>query len=171
MSLSDTAKEAIRLASTAGIGKDVIDLLTQKVTLLDEKLLESNLSLEKARLKIGELLAENKKLRKQIAPDEDDRIHPKQEEILEVLHKSETLSVEQISQVIGVSPPDTKYHLDKLDVLEFVELDINRSVNDARAQRISLPALSRDGGRGRKRSLGFYYIGSKGREYVVTRMG
>jgi FtsZ-binding cell division protein ZapB len=49
MSPQDIAKDAIRLVTTAGLGKDVIDLLEKKVALLTEKI--ATLETENANLK------------------------------------------------------------------------------------------------------------------------
>ena len=50
MSALDTAKEIVRIGSTAGLSKDVIDLLEKKVTLLTEEI--ANLRTEVSRLQI-----------------------------------------------------------------------------------------------------------------------
>ena len=38
MSVSDTAKEVVRIASTAGVAKDVIDLMEKKLAILTSEL-------------------------------------------------------------------------------------------------------------------------------------
>ena len=59
MGATDIAKDAIRIASTAGLSKDVIDLLNEKITLLDGKI--ADLESENAELKekIKELKAQS----------------------------------------------------------------------------------------------------------------
>ena len=59
MSAFDTAKEIVRIGSTAGLSKDVIDLLEKKATLLAEKIAD----LEKEN---GQLKTENVQLRIQL---------------------------------------------------------------------------------------------------------
>ena len=64
MSASDTAKEIVRIASTAGLSKDVIDLLNEKVSILTTELSE-------ARLRISHLEIENRQFHTQL-----DNLHP-----------------------------------------------------------------------------------------------
>jgi hypothetical protein len=59
MSATDTAKEVIRIASTAGLSKDVIDLLEKKSALLAEQV--TSLESENTKLKL-----ENGQLRTQL---------------------------------------------------------------------------------------------------------
>ena len=59
MSALDAAKEILRITSTAGLSKDVVDLLEKKVALLTAVLSESQ-------REIGSLKAENSTLRAQL---------------------------------------------------------------------------------------------------------
>ncbi|MGD0017298.1 MAG: hypothetical protein ABSC38_07270 [Verrucomicrobiia bacterium] len=59
MSVSDTAKDVIRIASTAGLSKDVIDLMEKKLSLLTEEL-------QSAQARIKELESENADLHSKI---------------------------------------------------------------------------------------------------------
>ena len=59
MSALDTAKEIVRLGSTAGLSKDVIDLLEKKTALLTEEIAS-------LRAKVSRLETENADLRAQL---------------------------------------------------------------------------------------------------------
>lgn len=59
MSALDTAKDIARIASTAGLGKDVIDLLEKKAALLTEEIAS-------LRAKVSRLETENTDLRQQL---------------------------------------------------------------------------------------------------------
>ncbi len=59
MSAIDTAKEIVRIGSTAGLSKDVIDLLEKKATLLAEE----NIALKS---QVAVLQAENAQLRQKL---------------------------------------------------------------------------------------------------------
>ena len=108
------------------------------------------------------------------SPEQNERLHEKQEQILKLLHESEELSVEQLAESISLSSPDTKFHVDKLSEEEFIKLNLNSSININRTIRQS-PLVSARRGRNaahsQSKSLGVYYIKPKGREYVVTKMG
>jgi len=60
MSATDTAKEIIRMASTAGLSKDVIDLMTTKMDFLTSENTE-------LKTKVGALEIEVRQLRGQLA--------------------------------------------------------------------------------------------------------
>ncbi|MBB5353976.1 hypothetical protein HNR46_004247 [Haloferula luteola] len=127
MGLSDTAKDAIRLATTAGLGKDVIDLLTQKVTLLDEKLIEANLSLEQSRLKISELIAENKELRGKLNDSAgiDDGLDDECRSILFYFFETDQgFTIDQIARHFDLHPSVAKAHFDVLSERRLVTTPI-----------------------------------------------
>lgn len=117
MNLSTTAKDVLRVATTAGLSKDVIDLLAAKVTLLDEKLVEASLSLEQARIKIAELMAENKELRNKLkdSTSVDDGLDDDCRRIL--LHFFETdqgFTIDQLASHFEFHPSVAKAHFDTL---------------------------------------------------------
>ena len=73
MSAFDTAKEIVRIGSTAGLGKDVVDLLEKKVALLTGELFDAHRKialltgeLSDAHRKIASLEAEVAQLRQQL---------------------------------------------------------------------------------------------------------
>ena len=113
MSLTSSAKEIIRTASTAGLGKDVIDLLTTKVTLLDEQLIETRSSLDQASIKISELIAENKSLRQQLDNLDDTAQGLKEDEhkILKFYYDTQESSRESASASLGMPLPEVTHHV------------------------------------------------------------
>jgi hypothetical protein len=66
MSAMDTAKEIVRLGSTAGLSKDVIDLMEKKLVLLTDELEVSNRKNVSLETKVSKLEIENAQLRAQI---------------------------------------------------------------------------------------------------------
>lgn len=105
MSPQDIAKDAIRIATTAGLSKDVIDLLKEKVALLTDK--------------IATLQAENANLEKKIGDLEQelDRLRPKQDGLeegavrfLKLLFEGAELSVQEMAPRIGMSRGMAEYH-------------------------------------------------------------
>ena len=63
MSAFDTAKEIVRIGSTAGLSKDVVDLLEKKVALLTGELSDSHQKTARLEARILELEAEVSNLR------------------------------------------------------------------------------------------------------------
>jgi len=111
MSALDTAKEIGRIAATATLGKDIIDLLEKKVALLTEQI--TALETENANLKqkVANLEQELTSLRpKQGGLDED------AEKILKFLfdHRKVVYSIEQIAGSIGIDAGVADYHGDVL---------------------------------------------------------
>jgi hypothetical protein len=119
MSAIDTAKEIARIASTASLGKDVIDLLEKKVGLLAEQI--TTLETENANLK-------------QKVPNFDQQFagaRPKGElgpdavRFLKLLFEHDTgLTVSQIAYLLGISEGMTEYHHDVLLDAEMVGLSV-----------------------------------------------
>jgi regulator of replication initiation timing len=116
MSATEIAKEAIRIASTAGLSKDVIDLLKEKITILDEK--GQVLTQENNTLK-----AENYDLRKRLEVLEQDTTHAQQPEdfdditdnILKMLFDHpDGISMEWLSSHLGVEEGVVHYQFDLL---------------------------------------------------------
>jgi uncharacterized protein YigA (DUF484 family) len=116
MNPADIAKDAIRIVTTAGLSKDVIDLLEKKVALLTDKI--STLEQEKSVLN-----GENVKLQKQIVDLEQqlDRLRPKQDGLeetevrfLKLLAQRPGLRIEQIANALGISRVKAEYHRDNL---------------------------------------------------------
>jgi hypothetical protein len=69
MSATDTAKDVIRLATTAGLSKDVIDLMEKKLVLLTDELRD-------VRMRISALEIENHQLRRQLDDSQPVGFHP-----------------------------------------------------------------------------------------------
>lgn len=151
-----------------------VDGLLDKVRTFEEERVPLITKLEEMRLQLANkdsLIAdlEAKLAERDRGPD---RLPEKQEEILKLLHHSESLSVEQIADSIGLSAPDTKFHMDKLSEGEFIRFDLNKAVSMNRMIRSSPLVRARGGYSGNApKSLGAYYIKAKGREYVVTKLG
>ena len=97
MSVLDTAKEIVRIGSTAGLSKDVIDLLEKKVTLLVDENFE--LSTKVSRLEI-----ENAQLRTQLQHLQPASARNEGFAILKVLESEQKKwKVEEIAARLGIS--------------------------------------------------------------------
>jgi len=140
MSALDTAKEIARMTSTASLGKDVIDLLKEKVALLTEQ--------------ITTLEAENSNVKKKVADLEQelDRLRPKKElhqdavRFLKLLFDQPRLSLPQIVNALNISRGMVEYHRDKLWKAKMI--GYGRGVSYGRAMET-------------------YVLLPKGREYVA----
>ena len=116
MNLSTTAKDVLRVATTAGLSKDVIDLLTAKITLLDEQLVEASMSLEQARIKIAELIAENKELRKKLndSAKVEDGLEEEESQILQFFFEMQDTSCERASVALRIPLPTVTHYVKTL---------------------------------------------------------
>jgi hypothetical protein len=119
MSAIDTAKEIARIASTASLGKDVIDLLEKKVGLLTEQ--------------ITTLETENANLKQKVANFDQQfagappkaELHPDAIRFLKLLFEHDTgLTVPQIADSLGISKGMAEYHHDVLLDAEMVSLSV-----------------------------------------------
>ena len=119
MSAIDTAKEIARIASTASLGKDVIDLLEKKVGLLTEQ--------------ITTLETENANLKQKVANIDQQfagarpkgELHPDAIRFLKLLFEHDTgLTVSQIADSLGISTGMAEYHHDVLLDAEMVSLSV-----------------------------------------------
>lgn len=116
MSALDTAKEIVRIGSTAGLSKDVIDLLEKKTALLTEQV--SALERENAQLR-----AEAAQFRQQLQ-----RLQPAADglpkETADVLQfffdQGRDLSIEHIAQRFQFQMSVAEYHFDILFKRKFV---------------------------------------------------
>jgi DNA-binding MarR family transcriptional regulator len=129
MSAFDTAKEIVRIGSTAGLSKDVIDLLEKKSSLLAEKVV--SLEKEKAVLEQenSELFRENRNLKLEIAQLHQQFEHPKpvrelsddqKAVLLHLMHNDAGLTVEEIAESIGSIPSVAHHHCDELESVGFI---------------------------------------------------
>jgi len=119
MSAIDTAKEIARIASTASLGKDVIDLFEKKVALLAEQ--------------VTTLETENANLKQKVANFEQQlagvrpkgKLHPDAIKILKLLFENDRdLTISQIAGSLGISKQMAEYHHDVLLDLEMVGLQV-----------------------------------------------
>jgi hypothetical protein len=115
MSTMDTAKEIIRIGSTAGLSKDVIDLLERKVALLTDeitaltaKLLQSEHVKEQLASQLEKIQVEKDNLQvrlRDLQPKADDLEHV----VLLSLAKDPGKSTGQIAKDHGLSPAKAKF--------------------------------------------------------------
>ncbi len=106
MSAIDTAKEIARIASTASLGKDVIELLEKKVGLLAEQI--TTLETEKANLK-------------QKVANLDQQFAGDAIRFLKLLFEHDKgLTISQIAGSLGISKGMAEYHHDVLLDAEMV---------------------------------------------------
>lgn len=121
MSALDTAKEIGRIASTASLGKDVIDLLEKKVALLTEQItsLTENLALSES---------ENLNLRQKVydLEQEIDRLRPKDDlqpdtvRFLKLLFEQGPLGLREIADALAISFGIAEYHRDVLNKAKMI---------------------------------------------------
>jgi regulator of replication initiation timing len=123
MSAIDTAKEFVRLGSTVGLSKDVIDLLDKKASLLAEQvtaLEQENTTLlrENRNLKLEN---ENLKGQLQKARPKSNRLDETTEKILKMFFDSaQDISDRQIAQKFQLNLSVAGYHTDKLFEKTFI---------------------------------------------------
>src|SRR5437762_6570890 len=105
MSAIDTAKEIARIASTASLGKDVIELLEKKVGLLAEQIT----TLETANAKLKQKVAN---LNPQFAGARPkSELHPDAIRFLKLLFEHDKgLTVSQMAGSLGISQGMGDYH-------------------------------------------------------------
>ena len=123
MSAIDIAKDAIKIATTAGLSKDVIDLLEKKLALLTEEVLFFKDSLAKSIAENEELKLTVVNLEEQIqnlSPQED-RLDKECEEILFLLFEADRkLTIDQATKHFQLHPSVAKAHFDTLRQKRFV---------------------------------------------------
>jgi DNA-binding MarR family transcriptional regulator len=118
MSAIDTAKEIARIASTASLGKDVIDLFEKKVALLAEQV--TTLETENANLK--QKAADFEQQLAGVRPK--GKLHPDAIRFLKLLFENGGLTLSQIAGSLGISKGMVEYHHDVLLDLEMVGLQV-----------------------------------------------
>lgn len=146
MDITNLAKDAIRIANTAGLSKDVIDLLTAKITLLDEKLIETKAA-------FSEVMLENQKLRKQVddmKPVDDGLDDPACEVLKLLFMNSEGLDMRSICSHLNIEHGVTSFHVGVLLEREFIGF----------TKRV-LPGM--------RSSSNIFYIKQPGRSYVMKK--
>jgi regulator of replication initiation timing len=146
---AEIAKDAIRIATTAGLSKDVIDLLKEKIALLTEQI--ATLEQEKSALQ-----AENSHLKQKIEnlEREIERTRPKQGDIDESAKKfikvlfecDSSMDFDYVAAMLGVSKGKATYYIDVL-IKNGMITGTGMVLDDA---------------------LGAYGLTAKGREFAVT---
>ena len=115
MSATDIAKEIVRIANTAALSKDVIDLLEKKLALMTEET-------DGLRSKASHLEVENADLKTQIQRLQPGDALPK--ETADVLQfffvQGRELSIEQVAQQFQFQISVAGYHFDVLKKRRFV---------------------------------------------------
>jgi regulator of replication initiation timing len=152
MSAADLAKDAIKIATTAGLSKDVIDLLEKKLALITEESLFFKDSLSKA-------IAENEVLKLKISnleeqlqnlSPQEDRLDKECEEILFLLFETDRrLTIDQVTKHFQLHPSVAKAHFDTLRQKRYV---------------LARSAIVSDFGPSRPAE---YELTSEGREYAM----
>lgn len=123
MSATDLAKDAIRIVSTAGLSKDVIDLLSLKITLLDDKISTLTQEILTLKGKNFDLLRELEELKKQqgdLSPFPDG-FNDTTNRIVNMLFGARDVSKEAIAQQLGLEFGIVEYHFDLLFKETFVD--------------------------------------------------
>jgi len=116
MSISDTARDIARMPSTAGLSKDVVDLLEKKVALLTDEIAS-------LRTKVSQLEAENAQLRQQLqrVQPQSDRLPPESEQMLVVFANSSSgIPSDHVIRQLGFSQAKGDYYFDQLLKHKFV---------------------------------------------------
>jgi FtsZ-binding cell division protein ZapB len=138
MSALDTAKEIGRMAATATLSKDVIDLFEKKVALLTEQVAALETENSDLKQKVGNLQQELSRLQPQ-----SDRLEEGAEKVLRFLFDRDDdnglIAVEAIARDLAMIRGVTQYHCDTLYEREMVGMGM----------------------------LGTYHIDPPGRAYVV----
>jgi FtsZ-binding cell division protein ZapB len=118
MSPQDIAKDAIRLVTTAGLSKDVIDLLEKKVALLTEKI--ATLETENSELKEKASNLENELKRFQT---EQGELEDGAKQLLKLMFSAGgSAYLEELAGTIGMSKSMADYHADALAALGMIEV-------------------------------------------------
>jgi len=123
MSATDLAKDAIRIVSTAGLSKDVIDLLSLKITLLDDKVSTLTQEILTLKGKNFDLLRELEELKKQqgdLSPFSDG-FDDTTNRIIDTLFGARDVSKEDIAQRFGIEFGVAEYHFDLLLRESFID--------------------------------------------------
>ena len=118
----EIAKDAIRIVTTAGLSKDVIDLLKEKIALLTKQ--------------ITALETENSNLKKRVADLEQELtgvrpkgdLHPDAVRFLKVLFEQGAQPVSQIAALLGIQKGFGEYHRDELLKREMIGYPMVRTL-------------------------------------------
>jgi regulator of replication initiation timing len=154
MSATETVKEIVRIANTAGLAKDVIDLLQVKAALLTEQVAtleedHTTLSSENRNLKL-----ENETLLKQLqnARPYADRLDETTEKILKyAFEQTRDLSAPHIASVFKMKQGVADFHIGELRDKDF----------------ISWKTFGSSGTLGDESALPEFTITAEGQKYIV----
>ena len=116
MSTTSLAKDALRIVSTAGLSKDVIDLLNLKITLLDDKVATLSQEVLSLKGKNFDLLRELEEIKKQqgdLSPFPDG-FDDTTNRIASALFGARDVSKVTIAQLLGIEFGIIEYHFDLL---------------------------------------------------------
>ena len=147
MGTLDIAKDAVRIASTAGLGKDVIDLLEKKLSLLTEEI-------ERLNSKISHLETENTHLKAQLQHLQPTSGFSKEtSDILRFFFDTgQELSANDIDSTLSLGISVVNFHFDILQENNMVI----QTIAESRMMGILNPAC--------------FSITPKGREYVIKNL-
>jgi hypothetical protein len=140
MSATDIAKDIVRIANTATLSKDVIDLLEKKLSLLTEEI-------DSLHSKVSHLEVENADLKTQLQRLQPGDALPKETaDVLQFFfNEGRDLSIEQVAQRFQFQISVAEYHFDILKKRRFVRQ--TRAISD--------------------QSSGAYGLTQEGRGYVM----
>jgi len=116
MSAIDTAKEIARIAVTAGLSSEIIELLEKKGVLLTEQV--AVLERENAQLKAKVKELEQKLADLSPTPGGLDKVSL---DFLKLLFERDDLSTETIATSLGISKGMAQYHCDLLSEAEMIQ--------------------------------------------------
>jgi hypothetical protein len=117
MSALDTAKEFVRIGSTAGLSKDVVDLLEKKSSLLAEQV--TALERENTQLKL-----ENGQLRQQLQHlrPPSDSLDGDTRKVLQLFFEAgRELTIGQVAGHLGFQASVAEFHFDELVRRRFID--------------------------------------------------
>jgi hypothetical protein len=123
MSTTNIAKDALRIVSTAGLSKDVIDLLNLKITLLDDQVATLSQEILALKGKNFDLLREIEEIKKQqgdLSPFPDG-FDDATNRIVASMFGASDVTKEGISRQLGIEFGVTEYHFDLLFREKFIK--------------------------------------------------
>jgi hypothetical protein len=113
---SETVKEIVRIAASAGLAKDAIILLEKKAALLAEQV--AALESEQARLRVENA---NLKAQLRLLPEEGEELSGDTVKILRLFFdRACDISTEEIVKSFGFKPSVADYHIDVLLKKKFI---------------------------------------------------
>ena len=121
MSAFDTAKEVVRMAITAGLSKDVIDLMEKKIALLTGEIGDLTQKVELLSTKVSSLEIENGQLRTQLGNPQAVALGDPPTKMLQAITNApDGAKKEDLFAHFGLSPGKGDFHFDQLITLKFI---------------------------------------------------